>query len=64
MNKFSKIIVSIIVSLNIIFTVAILYIFLKIGSEPVALIAAWFGFTTGELCLLAYIKNTKIKKGE
>lgn len=64
MKKFSKSIVLAVVSLNIIFTIAVLYVFLKVGSEPTALIAAWFAFTTGELWLLANIKKEKVKRGD
>ena len=63
-QRFSKFIVAIIVALNAAFTIAVLYIFYKVGSEPVALIAAWFGFTTGELWLLSSIKKEKVRKGE
>ena len=63
-NAFSKFIVALVVFLNSIFAFSVLYVFLKIGSEPTVLIAAWFGFTTGELWLLANIKKgkTQIKK--
>jgi hypothetical protein len=37
-------------------------LFLKKGSEPVALIGAWFSFTTVELWNLAKIKTKKIDK--
>lgn len=60
-NIFSKTIVAAVVVLNTIFTAAVLYVFLKVGSEPVALIGAWFAFTTGELWMLASIKKNKIK---
>lgn len=63
-KEFSKLVVSAIVILNGLFTVAALYVFLKVGSEPVALIGAWFAFTTGELWLLASIKKKKIREGE
>lgn len=63
-KDFSKLIVSIIVALNSLFTVAVLYVFLRVGSEPMALIGAWFAFTTGELWLLAGIKKKKIKESE
>ena len=59
--KFSKAIVSLVIALNIIFTVAVLYIFYRIGTEPTALIAAWFGFTTGELWFLAGIRKKKME---
>ncbi len=59
--KFSKVIVSLVITLNIIFTVAVLYIFYRVGTEPTALIAAWFGFTTGELWFLAGIKKKEME---
>ncbi len=61
-NKFSKAIVAAVVLLNTIFTTAVLYVFLKIGSEPVTLIGCWFAFTTGELWMLSSIKKTKVRK--
>lgn len=61
-NRFSKMIVSAVILLNIIFTIAVLYVFLKVGSEPMTLIGCWFGFTTGELWMLSSIKKTKVKK--
>jgi hypothetical protein len=63
-NKFSKFIIAAVVILNILFTIAVLYVFLKVGSEPITLIGCWFGFTTGELWMLSSIKKTKIKKKE
>jgi len=60
--KFSKVIVSLVILLNAAFTVAVLYIFYRIGVEPTALIAAWFGFTTVELWALAGIKKKEIEK--
>jgi len=62
-NRFSKIIVATVVLLNTGFTAAVLYTFLRVGSEPTALIAAWFAFTTGELWMLAGIKKKKIEGG-
>ncbi len=64
MKKFSTMVVVAVIALNIIFTTAVLYVFLKVGSEPTALIAAWFAFTTGELWLLANIKKEKVKRGD
>lgn len=57
--NFSKWIVIIVVILNIIFTAAVLYVFLKTSGEPVVLVGAWFAFTTGELWLLSGIKKQK-----
>ena len=62
--KFSKAIVSLVILLNAAFTVAVLFIFFKIGMEPTALIGAWFGFTTIELWALAGIKKREIERGE
>ena len=59
--KFSKAIVSLVILLNAAFTVAVLFIFYRIGTEPAALIAAWFGFTTVELWALAGIKKKEIE---
>ena len=64
MGKFSKTIVGLIIAANIVFTIAVLVIFVHVGSEPSALIVAWFAFTTGELWILSGIKKAKIKKGE
>ena len=61
-STFSKIIVSAIIALNVLFTTAVLIIFLKTSCEPTGLIAAWFSFTTVELWSLAGIKKTKEKK--
>jgi hypothetical protein len=60
--QFSKLIVALIICLNLGFTVAVLYVFLRVGSEPTALIAAWFAFTTGELWLLSGIKREKLRR--
>ena len=61
-NRFSKFIVTVVILLNILFTVAVLYTFLKVGSEPMTLIGCWFAFTTGELWMLSSIKKSKVKK--
>lgn len=61
-KEYSKIIVSAIIIVNILFTIGIMILFLKKGSEPVALIGAWFSFTTVELWNLAKIKTKKIDK--
>ncbi len=57
--RFSKWIVSIIILMNIAFAMGALYVFFRIGSEPITLISCWFGFTTVELWQLAVIKKTK-----
>ena len=61
-NRFSKFIVTLVVILNILFTAAVLSIFMLTGSEPITLIGAWFAFTTGELWMLSSIKKSKVKK--
>ena len=61
---FSKWIIVVVVLMNIAFTGAVLYVFLKTSSEPVALVGAWFAFTTGELWMLSSIKKEKVKKGD
>lgn len=59
--RFSSIIVTLVVILNALFTVAVLFVFLKVGNEPSILIGAWFSFTTGELFALSSIRKAKIK---
>lgn len=59
--RFSKSIVTLVVILNTLFAASVLYIYFKIGSEPVALISAWFAFTTGELFLLSKIKRDEMR---
>lgn len=61
-NRFSKVIVTLVIILNILFTATVLYVFLKTGSEPMTLVGCWFGFTTGELWMLSSIKKSKVKK--
>ena len=58
-TDFSKPIVVLIILINVIFAAAVLYVFLRTGSEPSTLVGAWFAFTTGELWLLATIKKKK-----
>jgi len=59
--KFSKWIVTLVILLNAAFTVAVLFIFYRVGTEPTTLIGAWFGFTTVELWALAGIKKREIE---
>ena len=44
------------------FIAAVLYIFLKIGSEPTTLIVAVFGFFGLECGIMGWIKTVKTKK--
>lgn len=64
--RFSKVIVSIVVFTNLVFTAAVLAIFYRVGNEPAVLIGAWFAFTTGELWAMASIRKAKArsKRGE
>jgi len=62
--RYSKIIVALVILLNAGFTGAVLFTFLRVGSEPTALIGCWFAFTTGELWLLAGITREKVRTGE
>lgn len=58
-GRFSKAIVVVIITANVMFTVAVLYVFLRTAAEPDSLILAWFGFTMGELWALSGIKKAK-----
>lgn len=61
-GQYSKALVTLIICLNIIFTVAVFFVFARTGSEPSTLIATWFSFTTVELWSLARIKKKKIDR--
>lgn len=61
-HKFSKVIVILVVLLNVCFAAGVLYVFREVGTEPTALVAAWFAFTTGELWLLAGIRKSKVRE--
>ena len=61
-GRFSKLIVTLVILLNVAFTAAVLYVYLQVGSEPSTLVGAWFAFTTGELWMLSSIKKKKIKE--
>jgi hypothetical protein len=62
--KYSKVIVALIIILNVLFTAAVLYVYLRVGSEPKTLITAWFAFTTGELWFVSGIKKKEIETGK
>lgn len=57
--KFSKRIVMAVVALNVVFTIAVLFVCYNGITVPDSLIGAWFGFTTVELWQLASIKKAK-----
>lgn len=63
MVRFSKLIVTAVVALNTMFAAAVFYVFLRVGSEPGVLVAAWFTFTTGELWALAIIRRGETRQG-
>ena len=63
-SNFSKIVVTAVITLNVLFTVAVLWVFLKTSIEPTSLVVAWFSFTTVELWSLAGIKKTKEKRND
>ena len=44
-SKFSKFIVTLVVLANVAFTGAVLYIFLRVQTEPTTLIVSWLAFT-------------------
>ena len=54
---FSKLIVSLVIVLNVLFACAVLYIVWRGAQEPQALVVAWFAFTTAELWALAFIRR-------
>ena len=60
-GSFSKFIIGFVITANTIFTIAVLWLFLKTSSEPSALIGAWFAFTTVEVWQLATIKKKKVE---
>ena len=61
---FSKVLISLIIAANIAFVAVVLYIFCTTYAEPSTLIMAWFGFSTGELWALAFVKKSKLKSGK
>ena len=60
-GKFSKLIISFVIVLNIIFTISVIVVFVKTSQEPTTLTVSWFSFTTVELWNLAKIKQEKEK---
>ena len=61
-SSYSKFIVTFVVVANVIFTGAVLWVFLRTSTEPTTLIGSWFAFTTVELWQLANIKKKKVEK--
>ena len=60
--KFSKKIVTLIVMLNVMFTVGVLVVFWHTGNEPTELVRMWFLSFTAELWLISGIKKRKLEK--
>lgn len=60
--RFSKVIVAAVIAMNALFAIAVLAVFWHTGSEPQALVVAWFAFTTGELWALSKIKRSEGRK--
>lgn len=61
--KFSKKIVTLCITLVVIFTVAVFTVFMYTGNEPATLITAFFSFITIELWSLAGVTKIKVKNG-
>lgn len=61
-GQYSRALVTLIILMNVIFTIAVFIVFARTGSEPSTLIATWFSFTTVELWSLARIKKKKIDR--
>ena len=61
-SSFSKFIIGFVIAANILFTCAVLWVFLRTSAEPTALIGSWFAFTTVEVWQLAKIKQKKVEK--
>jgi len=63
-GDYSKSLVKIIFILTIIFTIVVLYIHLKTGSEPSTLVEYWYKCMVGELGIMGGIKVVKTWKGD
>lgn len=64
MNKFSKKVVMLVITMNAIFAAVVLVVFWHARAEPAALVTAWFAFTTGELWALAGIKREETRQAQ
>ena len=60
---FSKFIVLLVITMNILFATEVFAVFRATGSEPSTLITAWFAFTTGELWFLSGLTKVSRKRG-
>lgn len=61
MQKYSKVIVVLVILLNVGFVYFISELMKVVGFEPTSLIVAWFSFTTVELWSLASITKKKVE---
>lgn len=61
-GRYSKVIVSCIILLNVAFTAGVLYVSTTGNIVPDSLIGGFFAFTTGELWMIASIKKVKEKR--
>lgn len=61
-NKFSKYLITLLISFTILFIIATFAVFWKTGSEPSTLVGCWFAFLSTELVALSSIKKAKVKK--
>lgn len=60
--KFSSGVVILCILMNMAFTLGVFLAAMSGAVIPDSLIIAWFGWTTGELWMLASIKKAKVKK--
>lgn len=60
-GQYSKWLVALIIFLNVAFAAGVMVMMACGATEPKALIAAWFGWTTVELGATTYIKKKKIE---
>ena len=63
-RDFSKSIVAAVVTLNVLFAAAVLYLVYIGREEPTELVRMWFAFTSIELLALAGIRKAKMKRGD
>ena len=61
-GKYSKFWVSVIIVLNVLFSIMVFKVFEETGAEPVTLVQEFFKFTRIELGILAGLKTVKIVK--
>lgn len=62
--KFSKGLVTLMILMAISYTIAHLYIFFKVGEEPVTIAKLFFSFVTIELGYMAGLKVVELRKAK